>query len=193
MDADECVLPGPLLIHSFCPVAVGSSGAHWQPSCSFVISEKDYLCWDKVIAEEVKQWCRHQSHTCPLEFDFLTTTAHSEEMLENKKSSFCMQWQPFRLPIWECKHTSLQNDVCQKAQPPANNREDVIVQSDMMTWIECVKAAPSRLVIMSTTGWHLTVSAVYTEMKTYTLQRTKGTEQRLPWWRIRSAYVSYLV
>lgn len=48
LDADECVPPGPLLIHSFCPVTVGSSGAHWQHSCRFAISEKESVFSDEI-------------------------------------------------------------------------------------------------------------------------------------------------
>lgn len=68
------------------------------------------------------------------------------------------------------KHKSLQNCVWQKARQPANNREDVIVQSDMMSLTECVVKEGS-----SSTGHYVNNSVAFRiEMKIYALQNTKG-------------------
>lgn len=60
------------------------------------------------------------------------------------------------------KHSKIMFATKQNNLP--NNREDVIVQSDNMSWIECAikechSPFSSRLVIMSMTEWHLRLSA----------------------------------
>lgn len=140
----------------------------------------------KALAAELKQWC-WQSHTRPLEFDILTS-AHDEEMLENKESSFCMLW-GHRQHRLKFQDKSLQN-VWQKAR-----RSYCPIRHDDLNWV----CDWGRWQLFSfKTGHYVnnrtalkTECSLHTDEDLYT-SKAKETNQSWLWWQIRGAYVSHL-